>query len=149
MNLGPSRGAPSARPEQHIAWLARRRVPATRAGVQASVLNQRFQDELPPDSYVFGGATGKMISRRKANTLWRETGKDAGIADLHVDDLRHEAGSPLLEAAAAIHEVRDALGHTTIGMTSCDLNTNQAGLKSALEKRSAMRLRHRMKVVAS
>ena len=47
--------------------------------------------------------------------------------DLHLHDLRHEAGSRLLEAGWPLHEVQHMLGHANIEQTSTYLNANFRG----------------------
>jgi len=53
-----------------------------------------------------------------------------------------------LEAGGSLHEVKDALGHTTIGMTSRYLNATKAGVRSAFKKLDATRRRKRLRVVS-
>ncbi len=63
---------------------------------------------------------------------------------LHLHDLRGEAGSQLLEAGVPIHEVRDALGHST--MTSTYLRTRSNSLTKAYEQREAHQARQRLAI---
>ena len=53
--------------------------------------------EHSPAGYVFGDAVGGHVADPKKT--WATTCRNAGITDLHFDDLWHEAGSRLLEAA--------------------------------------------------
>jgi integrase len=69
------------------------------------------------------------------------------ITDLNFHDLRHEMGSPAVEAGAALHEVQAILGHTTLTMTQRYLNATEAGMKGALKKLEAKRRRARMRAV--
>jgi integrase len=55
----------------------------------------------------------------------------AKVKNLHLHDLRGEAGSQLLEAGVPIHEVRDALGHSSTTMTSTYLRTRVTSLTKA------------------
>jgi integrase len=70
-----------------------------------------------------------------------------GLSDLRLHDLRGEAGSPLLEAGVPIHEVRDALGHSSTTMTSTSLRTRVNSLTKAYQQRAAYQARQRMKAV--
>jgi site-specific recombinase XerD len=45
--------------------------------------------------------------------------------DLHFHDLRHEAGSRLLEAGWPLHHVQHMLGHANLSQTSTYLNATQ------------------------
>lgn len=102
---------------------------------------------LPMSAYVFGTETGEMLSRRTLCGLWKDTCDAAGIKDLHLHDLRGEAGSQLLEAGVPIHEVRDALGHSSTTMTSTYLRTRTNSLTQAFERRTAHRARQALKRV--
>ncbi len=104
-------------------------------------------NDVPDDAHVFGDETGKPITRRLANRWWRAACESAKITDLQFHDLRHEFGSQLLEAGGSLHEVKDALGHTTIGMTSRYLNATKAGVRSAFKKLEAKRRREALAIV--
>lgn len=97
--------------------------------------------ELPSDAHVFGNEVGDMLLRRRLCKLWLATCERANVKDLHLHDLRGEAGSQLLEAGVPIHEVRDALGHSSTTMTSTYLRTRVNSLAQAYKRRSAHRLR--------
>jgi site-specific recombinase XerD len=53
----------------------------------------------------------------------------------------------LLEAGGELHEVQATLGHTNITMTSTYLNATRQGVKQALKKLEAKRLRQSIRVV--
>jgi site-specific recombinase XerD len=53
------------------------------------------------------------------------------VENLHLHDLRGEFGSTMLEAGVPMHEVRDALGHANISMTSTYLRTRTDSLDAA------------------
>jgi integrase len=78
-----------------------------------------------------------MQSRRKVCGLWLATCERAKVKDLRLHDLRGEAGSQVLEAGVPIHEVRDALGHSSTTMTSTYLRTRTSSLTKAYERRTA------------
>lgn len=103
--------------------------------------------ELSPTAHVFGNEAGDEMSRRRLCDLWHRTCKRAGVTGLHLHDLRAEAGSQLLEAGVAIHEVRDALGHTSTTMTNTYLRTRANSLQSAFEQREAHRARQGLRRV--
>lgn len=105
-------------------------------------------NDLAPEAYVFGDETGKPVSRRLANRWWRAACEKAKIKDLNFHDLRHEAGSQLLEAGASLHEVQAVLGHTTIGMTGRYLNATERGIEGAFKKLHAKRRRARIKIAS-
>jgi integrase len=92
-------------------------------------------DNLAADRYVFGNAVGDQYTRRHLCRLWEQTCEAAGVKDLHLHDLRAEAGSQLIEAGVPIHEVRDALGHSSTMMTDTYLRTRVNSLKQAYERR--------------
>jgi len=66
--------------------------------------------EYEPDDYVFGECERRVQSTKRA---WMNACTRAGIDDLHFHDLRHEAGSRLLEAGWPIHHVKEMLGTQT------------------------------------
>jgi integrase len=103
--------------------------------------------KLPDDSFVFGDDTGRMMSKKQLSERWIATLERAKITDLRLHDLRREAGSQLLEAGASVVEVRDALGHSNLSMTSRYLGLQKDGLKRAYQKRAVHRARQQMRRV--
>ena len=88
--------------------------------------------EHSPAGYVFGDAIGgKVADPKKA---WAATLRRAGITDLHFHDLRHEAGSRLLEAGWPLHHVQEMLGHADLQQTSTYLNVTRAGLQDSMRR---------------
>lgn len=67
--------------------------------------------------------------------------------DLHFHDLRHEAGSRLLEAGWPVHHVQQMLGHASLQQTSTYLNATLRGLHESM--RSFEEARNSCKSVAS
>jgi hypothetical protein len=59
--------------------------------------------------------------------------------DLTFHDLRHEAGSRLLEAGWPLHNVSHMLGHANIAQTSTYLNATRVGLQDAMRRLDASR----------
>ena len=54
--------------------------------------------------------------------------------DLHFHDLRHEAGSRLLEAGWPLHHVAEMLGHANVSQTSTYLNATKVGLQESMRR---------------
>ena len=102
--------------------------------------------ELALDTYVFGNEVGERLSKEKVCELWRRTCKRANIVNLHLHDLRAEAGSQLLEAGVQLHDVRDALGHSSTTMTDRYLRTRADSLTAAYKRRTAVQARKSMKL---
>lgn len=110
--------------------------------------------EWPPNAFVFGNEIGEEVGSPKAAwmvcvlrahghepTYRKEQGTlDANSRatyqeiDLHFHDLRHEAGSRLLEAGWPLHHVKDMLGHANIATTGTYLNVTTAGLAESMRR---------------
>lgn len=104
-------------------------------------------NELTPDSFVFGDDTGKPLGRARVCGLWRAVCTRANVKNLHLHDLRGEFASQLAEAKVPIHQVRDALGHSSTTMTSTYLRSRTTGVRAAYQRRTAHRARQGMKRV--
>lgn len=76
--------------------------------------------------------TGKLSPQSRA--IYRQI-------DLHFHDLRHEAGSRLLEAGWPLHEVQQMLGHASIQQTSTYLNATLRGLHRSMRASDQARAR--------
>jgi integrase len=85
-----------------------------------------------PDAYVFGTAIGKRT--RSVREAWEEARKKAGLEDLQLRDLRHEAGSRFDEAGVSTNYVSKLLGHASLSTTTRYLNIQRRGLHLAMEK---------------
>ena len=111
--------------------------------------------EWPPNAYVFGNEVGRAESVTRSRPGWcaccgptvtnPPTGRsrapstpaparDLREIDLHFHDLRHEAGSRLLEAGWPLHHVKDMLGHANIATTGTYLNVTTAGLAESMRR---------------
>ncbi len=111
--------------------------------------------EWPPGAFVFGNEVGERVDDPK--TAWqicvlrahghepsyRRAGAncldDASRVkyrelDLHFHDLRHEAGSRLVEAGWPLHHVPVMLGHTNVKTTSTNLNITATGLAESMRR---------------
>jgi integrase len=86
-------------------------------------------DDLPPtpEDFVFGNVIGGRV--RSIKTAWRATCRRAGVANLRFHDLRHEAGSRLVEAGWPLHYVQAMLGHSNLKQTSTYLNVPLGGAR--------------------
>jgi integrase len=83
---------------------------------------------------------------------WLKCCSEAGITGLHFHDLRHEAGSRMLEAGWPLHHVQAVLGHAEAKTTSGYLNATLQHLLDSmspavtrcttLHKRGNRSLRH-------
>lgn len=88
--------------------------------------------EFGPEKYVFGNELGEQITSVRA--AWQETRVKAGLADLQLRDLRHEAGSRFDEAGVSMNYVSKLLGHASLTTTTRYLNVQRRGLHLAMEK---------------
>lgn len=120
-------------------------------------------EDLPPTAFVFGNEIGERqlkIKRAWQTTVLKAHGHQPvwirrtkvgpgepcgprlspasqavykGI-NLHFHDLRHEAGSRLLEAGWPVHHVQHMLGHANLSQTSTYLNPTAIGLQESMRK---------------
>ena len=88
-------------------------------------------EEYPATAHVFGEVGCRVKSVKRA---WMNACTRAGVADLHFHDLRHEAGSRLLEAGWPIHHVKEMLGHANVSQTSTYLNAGRLGLQDSMQR---------------
>jgi integrase len=93
-------------------------------------------EEYGLDKYVFGELGFQIDSPKRA---WKTACDKAGISDLRFHDLRHEAGSRLLEAGFQLHQVREMLGHANLSQISTYLNAGRLGLQDAMRRVDASR----------
>jgi len=111
-----------------------------------------------PEAFVVGDAIGRKvgdIKRAWETCVMKAHGHAPGwtrdhslsgasrealrAADLTFHDLRHEAGSRLLEAGWPLHNVAHMLGHATISQTSTYLNATKVGLQDSMRRLDASR----------
>ena len=109
--------------------------------------------ESPGHHYVFGNAVGESVASSKK--AWETTALKAhgyervwtdkkGLAresrqllqaiDLHFHDLRHEAGSRMLEAGWPLHHEQYMLGHADVKQTATYLNATNLGLHDSMQR---------------
>ena len=114
--------------------------------------------DFKPEDFVFGDVVGRQITDIKKawetavlkahghtpkwvrnNSLSPASREAFRAANLTFHDLRHEAGSRLLEAGWPIHNVAHMLGHANIAQTSTYLNATRVGLQDAMRRLDASR----------
>lgn len=134
-----------------------RRVIAVSPRLKAVLLMLRLDpagQEQVPMAYVFGDAVGGQIGsfatawetavlkahgqavRRHPRThaLLPESRARFAEVDLHFHDLRHEAGSRMVEAGWPLHHVQAMLGHANLSQTSTYLNAQATGLQDSMRR---------------
>jgi integrase len=130
-------------------------------GVLEMICNDPDGKPHKPSAFVFGNEVGQQVKNIKRawqtavlkahghEPTWtwtkKNTRKGSGspslesrqayrAIDLHFHDLRHEAGSRLLEAGWPLHEVQQMLGHANIQQTSTYLNATLMGLHRSMKR---------------
>jgi integrase len=106
----------------------------------------------PADHHVFGDAVGQPIAsakkawesavlRANGHAIWTDNGGLAAASrtalreiDLHFHDLRHEAGSRMLESGWPLHHVQRMLGHSDVKQTATYLNAERVGLHDSMKR---------------
>lgn len=129
----------------------------------AAVLDMARTDpagqEYGPHDYVFGELGRKITDSKRAWTTavlkahghtpkWKrgatlapESRAALLAVDLHFHDLRHEAGSRLIESGWPVHHVKDMLGHASLEQTTTYLNATYAGLEESMRRSDEARSR--------
>jgi integrase len=69
-----------------------------------------------------------------SNALTVESQRAFRAIDLTFHDLRHEAGSRLLESGWPLHHVQEMLGHANVSQTSTYLNATRIGLQESMRR---------------
>ena len=103
---------------EHVDWDRRTlRIPKTKTGIARTIpLSQRAYRVL--ESLRDGRSDGRVF-RMTAATIsqaFRRACQRAGLEDLHLHDLRHEATSRLFEKGLAVMEVASITGHADLRM---------------------------------
>jgi integrase len=111
-----------------------RRVPISPRlrGILAMVDKDPAGKEHKPTAFVLGDSVGGQVKDPKKS--WATCCKDAGITDLHFHDLRHEAGSRMLEAGWPLSHVQQVLGHADAATTSRYLNATTEHLLDSMQR---------------
>jgi integrase len=85
-----------------------------------------------PTASVFGDKIGRQVKDPKK--AWLKCCAVAAITGLHFHDLRHEAGSRMLEAGWPLHHVQAVLGHADAKTTSGYLNATLQHLIDSMRR---------------
>lgn len=94
----------------------RRSVPLNTTARAALLSRKRFREAHCPESrWVFAHASGERIQQTRRSFM--SACRRAGIEDFRIHDMRHTCAAWLVSAGVPLTEVRDLLGHSTIGMT--------------------------------
>jgi integrase len=93
--------------------------------------------QLPPAAYVFGDEVGGRVA--SVRRQWERARTAAGLGDLHLADLRHEAGSAYEEHGMPTTYVSKMLGHRNLATTTRYLNPTTQHLHRAVERRDEAR----------
>jgi integrase len=101
-------------------------------GVLAMIEHDPAGNPHPPSAFVFGDRIGRQVKDPKK--AWLKCCKDAGITGLHFHDLRHEAGSRLLEAGWPLQQVQAMLGHADAKTTGTYLNATVQHLLDSMRR---------------
>lgn len=128
-------------------------VSARLAAVLEMARTDPASQQFPPEANVFGDAVGrKVISIKRAwetavlkahgyTPAWTSSNKLSATSraalraiNLHFHDLRHEAGSRLLEQGWPLHHVQEMLGHANVSQTSTYLNATRIGLQDSMRR---------------
>jgi integrase len=119
----------------------------------AKDLSERERVALTARGYVFGDEAGLRVANvkrawqtavvkahehtptwAKGNALAAESRQAFRAIDLTFHDLRHEAGSRLLEDGWPLHHVQEMLGHANVSQTSTYLNATRIGLQESMRR---------------
>jgi integrase len=84
-------------------------------------------------------AHGHAPKWTRNNSLAPEARQAFKAVNLAFRDMRHEAGSRLLESGWPIHNVAHMLGHANISQTRTYLNATRVGLQAAMRRLDASR----------
>jgi integrase len=102
----------------------------------AQSIIESVRDEHPYFVFVYS----ERRKRRKPgpvetmnNTAWQRARQEAGLADLHVHDLRHTVGMRLREAGVREETIADILWHNRRGMTAHYSMAQIVEIRDALE----------------
>jgi integrase len=79
-------------------------------------------------------AHGVKATWTASNQLDAASVETYAAIDLHLHDLRHQAGSRWLEAGMPIHHVQELLGHAGVKTTRIYLNADRDGLHESIRR---------------
>jgi len=84
------------------------------------------------DGYVFGWPDGRPWTSGYLTHAFHKATIAAGVADVHVHDLRHTAACRWLRAGVGIYTVSKLLRHASVAMSERYAHLSQADLKAAI-----------------
>jgi len=84
--------------------------------------------------YVFHTRKGTPISPWNLSREWRKALKKAGITNFRFHDLRHTAGTRLVQAGADLYSVATILDHTQLSTTQRYAKHNPDSVRKHIEK---------------
>jgi integrase len=93
--------------------------------------------QRPPGEHVFPGRYGRG-HRETINKNWVRLCKAAGLANLHIHDLRHSYASHLASAGVSLHTIGALLGHASPATTHRYAHLLDDPLRKATEKVGAV-----------
>jgi site-specific recombinase XerD len=133
-------------------------ISARLAGVLEMGKTDPMGKNFEADDYVFGDALGRPITDIKKawetcvlkahgqtpswdrrNALSPASCQAYRTTNLTFHDLRHEAGSRLLEFGWSLRQVKDMLGHANVSQTDTYLNATKVGLQEAMRRLDSSR----------
>jgi integrase len=109
------------------------------AFVFGDVVGQQVSDIKRPWETCVLKAHGHTLTYTRTHALSAASREALSAANLTFHDLRHEAGSRLLEAGWPLHNVSHMLGHANIAQTSTYLNATKVGLQDSMRRLDASR----------
>jgi integrase len=137
--------------ETHTKAGKRRSVPINNAAHAALMSRLKFRAQHCPQSpWVFCHPNGERVKNIHCRGGFRTACKRARIENFRVHDLRHTCAAWLVTAGVPLAEVRDLLGHHTIGMTERYAHLAPENIRAAvarLDKES--RSGHVMEIISN
>jgi integrase len=79
--------------------------------------------------YVFPSQSGTMIEGRNLSRAYRIAREKVGLKDVRFHDLRHTAGSRMVQAGVDLYSVSLILGHKTLAVTKRYAHPNVESLR--------------------
>ena len=86
------------------------------------------------DGFVFGWPDGRRWTSGYLTHAFHKAAVKAGVADVHVHDLRHTAACRWLRAGVDIYTVSKLLRHASVVMPERYAHLSQGDLKAAVER---------------
>ena len=118
---------------EHTKTARRRAIPMNREARFAIINRARWRAQYCPSSpWVFAHKDGTRIGDVKNG--FAGACRRAGIKDFRFHDLRHTFAAWAVTAGVPLAEVRDLLGHKTIGMTERYAHLAPENLRAAVDR---------------